>query len=114
MSATYVNEGRRVTYSNTGSAISAGDVVIIASGTTGKIGVAVVNIAATTGTGAVDVKGRYTLVKATGEAFTAFQKVYWDGSQLTGTVTTTNTYAGRAAVPAASADTTADVIIDEQ
>ncbi len=113
MSAIYVNDAHRVNYSNTGSAISAQDVVVIASGTSGKIGIAISDIAASTGTGEVEVFGRFTLPKTTGEAFTQYQALYWDGSALTGTETTTYTYAGRAAAAAASADDTADVIIHE-
>lgn len=112
MSATYVNDAQRVSYSNTGSAIAAGDVISVVSGTSGIIGIATVAIAATSGTGQMDIKGRWTMVKATGEAFTQGQVVYWDGTQLTGTATTTYTRAGRAAVAAASAATTADCLIN--
>jgi predicted RecA/RadA family phage recombinase len=112
MSATFVNDGKRILYTNTGSAIVAGDVVVLASGTSGNIGVAVTNIAATTGTGVVEQVGRYTMPKASGEAFTQNQVLYWDGTQLSGTSTTTSTRAGRAAAPAASAATTADVVLN--
>jgi predicted RecA/RadA family phage recombinase len=111
--AVFVNNGKRILYSNTGSAIVAHDVIAIASGTTGRIGIALVDIAATTGTGIVEIAGRHTLPKASGEAFTQLQLLYWDGTQLSGTSTTTSTRAGRAAVAAASADTTADCLINE-
>jgi predicted RecA/RadA family phage recombinase len=112
MSATFVSDGKRILYSNTGSAIAAGDVVVVASGTSGIVGVAIVAIVATTGTGQLEIKGRYTMPKASGEAFTQGQVLYWDGTQLSGTSTTTSTRAGRAAVAAASAATTADVLLN--
>lgn len=110
--AVYINEGKRITYSNTGSAISSKDVVVVASGVSGIIGIALVDIAATTGTGQLEITGRHTLPKATGEAFTLGQVLYWDGTQLTGTSTTTYTRAGRCASAAASAATTADVLLN--
>lgn len=110
--AVYVNDGSRITYSNTGAAIVAHDVVIVASGTSGIIGIAVAAISATTGTGQLEIKGRHTLPKASGEAFTQGQVLYWDGTQLSGTSTTTSTRAGRAAAAAASAATTADCLLN--
>lgn len=113
MSATYLRDGKRIVYSNTGSAISAGDVVSIAVGATGMIGVAVVDIAATTGTGAVDIEGVFTFVKTAGEAFTQGQLVYWDGSATTGTSSSTFTRAGRVTAAAGSSATTANVKINQ-
>jgi predicted RecA/RadA family phage recombinase len=110
--AVYVNEGKRILYSNTGSAIASKDVVVVASGTSGRIGIALTAIDATTGTGVLDIAGRHTLPKASGEAMTQLQAVYWDGTQISGTSTTTSTRAGRVAAAAASAATTVDVIID--
>jgi predicted RecA/RadA family phage recombinase len=109
------NNGERITYSNSGSAITAGTLIAIATGASGSCGVALVDIAATTGTGTVDVKPgkRFnTVPKASGEAFTQLQILYFDGTQLTGTNTTTNTRAGRAAVAAASADTTCELLLN--
>ncbi len=116
MAAPYpeVNNGDRILYTNTGSAIAVGDVVPVATGATGFCGVAVVAIAASTGTGVLDVKPgkRFTLLKASGEAFTQGQILYWNTSTgLTGTNTTTNTKIGRAALAAASADVTADCLL---
>src|SRR4051812_46779385 len=106
MAAYWEKDGSRFLYSNSGSAIVAGDVVTVVSGNSGFIGVAVTAIAATTGTGEVEIKGRYNMAKATGEAFTAGQRLYWNGTGLTG-ASTGNTAAGRAVIAAASADTTA-------
>lgn len=111
----WTNSGKRLLYSNTGSAIAAGDVVVVNSGATGMLGVAIEAIAATTGTGTIDVEvgARYTATKATGEAFTQGQILYWSTTNgLTGTATS-NTYAGRAAAAAATADTSADFLLNQ-
>jgi predicted RecA/RadA family phage recombinase len=111
----FTNEGRRLLYSNTSTAIAAFDVVVVNSGNTGMLGVAIEAIAATTGTGTIDVQvgARYTATKATGEAFTQGQILYWNTTTgLTG-ASTGNTYAGRAAVAAATADTTADFLLNQ-
>src|SRR4051794_11848152 len=87
-----------IPYANTSSAIAAGDMVVIASGSTGYVGVAKGDIAATTGTGTVQTRGLVTAPKTVGEVFTNGQIVYWDGTYLTGTSTSTNTRAGRIAL----------------
>lgn len=109
--AVFLQEGCRIAYSNTGSAIVAGDVVPLASGTSGMCGVAVTDIAASTGTGAIDIAGVFTVTKATGEIFTVGQIVYWDDSNnnATGTGSTTFYRLGRVTAAAATADTTATV-----
>lgn len=114
MSTTFLQRGSKYPYSNSGSAIAAGDVVILNSGSTGKVGVAETAIAATTGTGSVVIGGVHTLAKHTGEAFTDMQLLYWDATnhRLTGTATG-NTLAGRAWGTAASAATTAGVLLND-
>lgn len=107
MSATFYAKGDRLPYSNISTAIAEGDVVIITSGTSGYIGIAVSDIAATTGTGELEVGGVWTLPKTSGEAFTFGQVVYWDGTALTGTSSSTFTRAGIVAEAAGSAATTA-------
>lgn len=93
-------------YANTGSALAAGDMISLASGTSGYVGVVKGDIAATTGTGTVQVRGLVNATKASGEAFTVGQAVFFDGTSITGTSTTTSTRAGRIAVAAASAAVT--------
>lgn len=111
-------KGNRYSYSNTGSAINSGDVVVLVSGSTGFIGVAVTAIAATTGTGELAIGGGdervVTLTKHTGEAFTDGQLLYWDATnhRLTG-ASTGNTRAGRSYGTAATAATTANLIINQ-
>lgn len=105
---TFYQEGRRQLYTNAGSAIVAGDVVILRSGTSGKCGVAVADIAATTGTGQVETRGVFkTTAKTSGEAWTHGQVLYTDGTSITSTSSTTFTRVGTAVGTAASADTTA-------
>ena len=56
-----VSDGLTINYTNTGSAISAGDVVVMGN----FCGVAITDIAASTGVGAVAITGVYTLTKKT-------------------------------------------------
>lgn len=69
-----------VTYSNTGSAISSGDVVILggADGKKCRVGIAMEDIAATSGTGQVAVTGCWTLPKVSAAVITQGQSVNWD------------------------------------
>lgn len=102
-------------YANTtGSLITAGDMVVLASGATGYVGVAQGDIAATTGTGTVLTRGVVNAAKTAGEAFTVGQILYWDPSarSLTGTNTTVNTRAGRSMQAIASAATSAQLILN--
>lgn len=102
----FVAEGKTIKYANTGSAISSGDVVVLGAG----IGVAVTDIAATTGVGSVLVEGVVEIAKVSGTAFTQGAKLYWDSgnSELT-TTAQGNLAVGVAYEAAASADTTAKV-----
>lgn len=108
----YLKEDDLIPYTNSGSAIAAGDLVIIASGTSGNVGRAQGDIAATTGTGTLKVRGLINGVKASGEVFTQGQVLYYDGTSFTGTSTTTSTRAGRAAQSQASADVTCILILN--
>lgn len=77
MATNIVNSGDVITYSNSGSAISAGDIVVV-----GKcLGVALVDIAATTGTGAVQIRGcRVTVAKVSAAVIAQGEPVTWDAS----------------------------------
>lgn len=114
--ASVYQRGNRLLYTNTSTAITAGDVVVIASGTSGICGIALVDIAATTGTGQVCIGGGdetvWSVTKTSGEAWTQGQVLYWDGSAVTSTSSTTFTRIGRAAYAAASAATTGYVILN--
>lgn len=93
----YFKSGDQIDYTNTSTAITAGSAVRI-----GKIvGIAVNDIAATTGIGPVQVKGVVKVTKAASQAWTQGQAVYWDGTEFTSTGGG-NYYAGVAALAAAS------------
>lgn len=114
-----VQRGNRVTYSNSGSLIPAKNVVVRQSGATGKIGISVDSIPATTGTGELAIGGGdervWNLPKHTGEVFTDAQVLYWNPTSeyLTGTNTSTNTRAGRSVGAFASAATTANFVLND-
>ncbi len=112
-----VQRGNRITYSNTGAAIGSKQVVVIVSGASGLIGITVDAIAATTGSGEVSIGGGdervWTLPKKSGDVFTAGQVVYWDSTNSYLTTTSSgNTRAGRVSAAAASAATTANLILN--
>lgn len=70
-------DGNVITYSNTGSAITAGSVVAMSH----MIGIALTDIAATTGTGAVAVEGVFSgIPKVTAAVFAVGEKLIWDTS----------------------------------
>ena len=84
MATSYIGPGATVDYSNTGTAISSGDVVVmgVASATDGSsVGVALTDIAATTGVGAVAIEGVFTLPKVTGAVIAQGSVVNWDDSE---------------------------------
>lgn len=76
MAANKKGNGDTLTYTNTGSAISAGDVVVIGN----VVGIALVDIAATTGVGEVAITGEWEIVKVTGAVIGQGETVYWDVS----------------------------------
>ncbi len=115
--STLFAKGSRINYSNTGSAIVAGDLVAIVTGASGMVGIAVTAIPATTGTGELAIGGAderlWTCPKAGTEAFTLGQVLYFDGTQLSGTNTTTSTRAGRAGAAATTASTSCVLILNQ-
>lgn len=111
---TYKKPGRRLPYTNSGSAITSGSVVpLVASATVGFIGIAVTDIAATTGTGEVEIGGVHTLAMLSTDTGAIGVVVYWDAtnSRLT-TTSTSNTLAGKLAAPKTSGQTTADLLVN--
>jgi len=62
MAKNYVREGDVITYLNTGAAIASGDLVIVGN----LVGVALTDIAATAGSGAVAVEGTFSVPKVAG------------------------------------------------
>jgi predicted RecA/RadA family phage recombinase len=106
---TFYKEGNFIDYTNAGAAIAAGDVVTISA----LVGIAVDNIAASTGVGPVQVCGIVKVTKTGSQAWTQGQRVYWSGSVFT-SVATSNTPAGVAAlaVGSGSGETTGYVLLN--
>jgi len=106
----YYKSGDQIDYTNTSTAISAGDVVEI-----GRIlGIAVNDIAATTGVGPVQVKGIVKVTKTASQAWTQGCAVYHAGSNVFTTVGGANQFAGVAAlaVGSGSGATTGYVVLN--
>lgn len=76
MTTKYVQEGGVINYANAGSAITAGSVVELKH----CIGVALTDIAATTGVGAVAIEGVFTVPKVSAAVFVQGEKLIWDTS----------------------------------
>lgn len=76
MAKNYVQEGDVLTFSNSGSAIASGDVVVVGN----LLGVAIVDIAATTGTGTVQIEGVFDLPKVDAAVIVQGEMVIWDVS----------------------------------
>lgn len=76
MTVLHVADGKVIQYANTGAAISAGDVVV----TGDTVGIALVDIAATTGIGSVAIEGVFTVPKTTGTAWVQGDAIDWDAS----------------------------------
>lgn len=76
MATNYIQDGQVIDYANAGAAIASGDVVVVGN----RIGVALVDIAATTGTGAVGFWGVFSLPAVNGAAFVQGETVVYDVS----------------------------------
>ena len=104
----YVNDGSRIKYTP-GSDVTAGDVVVLS----GLIGYANDDIAANE-EGTLYIKGQVELPKVGATAWSQGDTLYWDESEseLTNTSdSSANNQIGKAAEDAASAATTARVIL---
>jgi predicted RecA/RadA family phage recombinase len=102
---TYVQKGMVLSHTASGADIDSDEVVVLANG----VGVATGDIADGE-SGELIVEGVVTGAKATGEAWTLLQKLYYDATADKFTTTaTSNKPAGVAAAPAASADTTGKI-----
>jgi len=107
----FVQPGDSVEYSNAGSAISSGDVVVMGD----RCGVAATDIAATTGKGTVHLSGVYELDKDNDEAISQGDELYFDSSDSTCTKTAAgNTPIGVAHQAAAETATKVLVRLKEQ
>lgn len=77
MATNYVNDGTVVTFANTGAAITSGSVVVVGE----LLGVALEDIAATSGTGAVQIEGVFDLPKVDAAVIAQGEGVIWDSSE---------------------------------
>lgn len=89
----FFKPGDYIDYTNAGSAIAAGDVVQIGD----VLGIAVNDIAASTGVGPVLIRGIVKVTKTGSQAWTQGQTVFYSGSNTFTTVATSNARAGVAA-----------------
>lgn len=76
MTKVYQEKGDVVQYTNAGSAIAAGAVV----GLKHCVGIALTDIAASTGVGSVALEGVFQVPKTTGTAWANGEKLLWDVS----------------------------------
>jgi predicted RecA/RadA family phage recombinase len=114
MATNFVCNGETLTYANAGAAIASGAPLLVGV----RLGVALGDIAATSGTGEVAVSGVFAVRKVTG-AITQGALLYWDadanpveGTAGSGALTTTatdNTLAGFAYAAAASGAATVQI-----
>ena len=112
MAQTFIECGDVMIYQNAGAALTAGSGVKIGL----RIGVCLVDIPATTGTGAVMVEGVHKVVKAASQAWTqAFNNNTADAGSAKNFTTTSsgNTLAGYIFEPAQSADTVGYVKLNQ-
>src|SRR5687768_7503605 len=80
MTTKFVQAGGVINYANAGAAIAAGDVVVMGH----IIGVALTDIAATTGVGAVAIEGVFTVPKVSAAVFVQGEKLIFDVSAASG------------------------------
>lgn len=76
MATTFVQDGNVIDYANAGTAITSGSVVVMGN----IIGVALVDIAATTGTGAVQISGVFNVPKVSAAVIAQGASLTWDVS----------------------------------
>lgn len=105
----YVQDDSWLNYTNSGTTtVTAGSLVVIGD----MVGIAVADIAASA-TGAVKIRGVFTLAATTNEAYVQGQQLYWKAStsKLIDDPTG-NEKAGRAAAAKASAGTTCTIVLN--
>ena len=107
MATNFVQEGKALDYTPSGSSLASGDFVLI-----GTIGGIAATAIADGKKGAVHIAGVFSVPKATG-AVTQGQKLYWDStaSKLT-TTATANTLVGVAAAAALSGDANVKILLN--
>ena len=106
----YIQEGEVVKYVNSGAAISSGAVVAIGN----QVGIAMVDIAATSGEGSVQLEGVFSVDKVGSQAWSLGDLLFWDKTNLVFTKTASSDAdcaAGIAFEAAGSSDTTGKIRI---
>lgn len=107
MATNYVQEGKALNYT-AGADIKSGDFVLI-----GALGGVAKTDIANGKSGAVHVKGVFSVAKASG-AITQGAKLYWNSTNSNLTTTASgNTFVGVAAEAAASGDATVKLLLNE-
>jgi predicted RecA/RadA family phage recombinase len=102
MAQNYIECGDVINFQNAGSAITSGSGVKIGA----LVGIALVDIAATSGQGNVAIEGVFKVAKATGAAWAQGDQLYWDDTAKNFNKTSSgNTPAGHAFEPAVTGDT---------
>ena len=76
MATNFEQDGNVINYENSGTAISSGDVVAVGA----TLGVALVDIAATTGAGAVQIDGVFNVPKVSAAVIVQGERLSWDVS----------------------------------
>ena len=105
----FIQCGDTIEYTNSGSAIAAGAPVVVGA----LVGIAVNDIAASTGTGVLMLEGVFNLAKNTSTAISLGDPLYWSASAAEITKTATDAPIGTAHSAAASSDTTVNVKLYE-
>lgn len=105
MATTRKFDGKSFQWTNSGSAVSSGDVVTV--GVYG-LGIATVDIA-NGATGTVDVSGVHTLAKASGTTAAQGALLFHDGTNVT--TTNTDAFLGYAHSALVDGETTCDVLL---
>lgn len=113
MSTKLIGTGEVIDFANTGSAISSGDPVKIGTASI-MLGVALTDIAATTGIGAVQIEGVVTLPKVSAAVFAVGDQVLWDNSATavddqSAVPAANDFFCGTAMVAGANGETTATI-----
>ena len=76
MATNFEQDGKVIDFANSGTAISSGSVVVVGA----TLGVALVDIAATTGTGAVSIDGVFNVPKVSAAVIAQGERLSWDAS----------------------------------
>lgn len=79
MATNYVQEGNTIDWTNGGSAVSSGDVVVIGSNGDALVGIALVDIAGSA-TGSVAIEGVFEIAKVDAAVIAIGEDVLWDSS----------------------------------